>query len=356
MFAGIPIGDLAFLAVSLVLAGAVTGLLAGVFGVGGGAVIVPVLYEIFRVIGVAEEVRMPLSVGTSLAIIIPTSICSFNAHRAKGLVDLSILKVWAVPVIVGVLAGSWIARFAPADLFKIVFVVVATISALRLLFAADRWKFGEDMPGKPLMVAYGGIIGVLSALMGIGGGQLSSLFMTFYGRPIHQAVATSSGFGVLISILARSASSMPAGRRWPGHVAAAFARLCLADRHDPVHPDLDLDRPDRRQPRSSALQAPPRDRLRPVPAFRRQPLRLVAHPPRRPAMSETAIRLLRPEDHQALAALMVEMQGITACRARPRGDPAGLAALPAGVDILIAVKGEAVLGFARPAISIRVRA
>ncbi|WP_089176239.1 sulfite exporter TauE/SafE family protein [Bosea sp. AS-1] len=200
MLAGIPIGDLAFLAVSLVLAGAVTGLLAGVFGVGGGAVIVPVLYEVFRVIGVPEEVRMPLSVGTSLAVIIPTSIRSFNAHRAKGLVDLSILKVWAVPVVLGVMVGSYIARYAPADLFKIVFVVVATISAIRLLFAADRWKFGEDMPGKPLMVAYGGVIGVLSALMGIGGGQLSSLFMTFYGRPIHQAVATSSGLGVLISI------------------------------------------------------------------------------------------------------------------------------------------------------------
>jgi uncharacterized membrane protein YfcA len=200
MLAGIPLGDLAFLAVSLVLAGAVTGLLAGVFGVGGGAVIVPVLFEVFRVIGVPEEVRMPLSVGTSLAVIIPTSIRSFNAHRAKGLVDLSILKVWAVPVVLGVLVGSYIARYAPADLFKIVFVVVATISALRLLFAADRWRFGEEMPGKPLMLAYGGVIGVLSALMGIGGGQLSSLFMTFYGRPIHQAVATSSGLGVLISI------------------------------------------------------------------------------------------------------------------------------------------------------------
>ncbi|MGX5732933.1 sulfite exporter TauE/SafE family protein [Bosea thiooxidans] len=200
MLAGIPLGDLVFLAVSLVLAGAVTGLLAGVFGVGGGAVIVPVLYEVFRVIGVPEEVRMPLCVGTSLAVIIPTSIRSFNAHRAKGLVDLSILKVWAVPVVLGVIVGSYIARFAPADLFKIVFVIVATISAIRLLFAADRWKFGEDMPGKPLMVTYGGIIGVLSALMGIGGGQLSSLFMTFYGRPIHQAVATSSGLGVLISI------------------------------------------------------------------------------------------------------------------------------------------------------------
>ncbi len=200
MLAAIPVGDLAFLAVSLVVAGAFTGILAGLFGVGGGAVIVPVLYEIFRIIGVPEDVRMPLCVGTSLAIIIPTSIRSFNAHRAKGLVDLDILKIWAVPVVLGVVAGSYIARFAPPDLFKIVFVVVAVASAMRLLFASDRWQFGTEMPGKVLMSVYGAVIGVLSALMGIGGGQLSSLFMTFYGRPIHQAVATSSGLGVLISI------------------------------------------------------------------------------------------------------------------------------------------------------------
>ncbi|HEY5793466.1 MAG TPA: sulfite exporter TauE/SafE family protein [Bosea sp. (in: a-proteobacteria)] len=200
MLAGIPIGDLVFLAVSLVVAGALTGLLAGVFGVGGGAVIVPILYEVFRVIGVPEEVRMPLCVGTSLAVIIPTSIRSFQAHRAKGMVDMTILKVWAVPAVLGVIAGSVVARYAPADLFKIVFVVVAVASALRLLFASDRWKLGTEMPGKVLMNIYGAIIGVLSALMGIGGGQLSSLFMTFYGRPIHQAVATSSGLGVLVSI------------------------------------------------------------------------------------------------------------------------------------------------------------
>lgn len=200
MLAAIPLGDLAFLAVSLVVAGAFTGILAGLFGVGGGAVIVPVLYEIFRVIGVPEDVRMPLCVGTSLAIIIPTSIRSFNAHRAKGLVDLDILKIWAVPVVLGVVAGSYIARFAPPDLFKIVFVFVAVASALRLLFASDRWQLGTEIPGKVLMSVYGAVIGVLSALMGIGGGQLSSLFMTFYGRPIHQAVATSSGLGVLISI------------------------------------------------------------------------------------------------------------------------------------------------------------
>ncbi|PZO03904.1 MAG: hypothetical protein DCF30_02025 [Hyphomicrobiales bacterium] len=200
MLAGIPTGDLVFLAVSLVAAGALTGLLAGVFGVGGGAVIVPILYEVFRVIGVPEEVRMPLCVGTSLAVIIPTSIRSFQAHRAKGMVDMSILKIWAIPVVLGVVAGSYIARFAPADLFKIIFVIVAIFSALRLLFASDRWQLGTEMPGKVLMSIYGGIIGVLSALMGIGGGQLSSLFMTFYGRPIHQAVATSSGLGVIISI------------------------------------------------------------------------------------------------------------------------------------------------------------
>ncbi|WNJ87929.1 sulfite exporter TauE/SafE family protein [Bosea sp. 685] len=200
MSSAISPGELTFLAVALVLAGGATGILAGVFGVGGGAVIVPILYEIFRLAGVPEEVRMPLCVGTPLAIIIPTSIRSFMTHRAKGLVDLSILKIWAVTVVLGVVAGSYVARFAPPDLFKIIFVVVAALSALRLIFATDRWNFGAELAAKPIMVGYGGLIGVLSALMSIGGGQLSSLFMTFHGRPIHQAIATSSGLGVLISI------------------------------------------------------------------------------------------------------------------------------------------------------------
>nr|PZN38872.1 MAG: hypothetical protein DIU59_14120 [Pseudomonadota bacterium] len=200
MFAAIPTSDLVMLAGALLAAGALTGILAGVFGVGGGAVVVPVLYELFRVVGVPEEVRMPLAVGTSLAVIIPTSIRSFNAHRARGKVDMSIVRIWAVPVVVGVALGSLIARYAPADLFKAVFVLVAGISAVRLLFGKDSWRLGTEVPGKLVMRIYGILIGVLSSLMGIGGGQLSSLFMTFYGRPIHQAVATSSGLGVLISI------------------------------------------------------------------------------------------------------------------------------------------------------------
>ncbi|TWG60993.1 sulfite exporter TauE/SafE family protein [Aminobacter sp. J44] len=186
--------------VGLLAAGAVTGILAGVFGVGGGAVIVPVLYELFRVLEVPDEIRMPLAVGSSLAIIIPTSIRSFTAHHKRGTVDLSIIRVWAVPVVLGVVAGGVIARYAPADLFKAVFIVVAGVSALRLQFGKDSWKISDTMPGKLVMRLYGVLIGVLSSLMGIGGGQLSSLFMTFYGRPIHQAVSTSSGLGVLISI------------------------------------------------------------------------------------------------------------------------------------------------------------
>jgi uncharacterized membrane protein YfcA len=200
MIAGVAYSDLALLVIGLLAAGAATGLLAGVFGVGGGAVIVPILYELFRIQGVPEDVRMPLAVGTSLAIIIPTSIRSFRAHRAKGAVDTSILKAWAVPVVLGVIGGSLIARYAPAGVFKAVFVVVAGVSAIRLLFGRDSWRLGTDLPSGPLMQAYGVGIGILSALMGIGGGQLSNLFMTFYGRPIHQAVATSSGLGVLISI------------------------------------------------------------------------------------------------------------------------------------------------------------
>jgi uncharacterized protein len=128
---GIPLFDLAWLAAALLAAGAITGLLAGVFGVGGGAVAVPILYELFRLLEVPEEVRMPLCVGTSLAIIIPTSIRSFNAHRAKGAVDMSILRVWAVPVVIGVVLGSMAARYAPAELFKAVFVLVAGVSAIR---------------------------------------------------------------------------------------------------------------------------------------------------------------------------------------------------------------------------------
>jgi uncharacterized membrane protein YfcA len=200
MILGIPLQEIAALAAALIAAGAVTGVLAGLFGVGGGAVMVPVLYEVFRLLDVPEAVRMPLCVGTSLAIIIPTSVRSFQAHRAHGAVDMGILRVWAVPVLVGVLGGSMIARVAPPAVFKLAFVLVAGITATKLLFGRESWRLGADLPKGPLMHAYGAVIGVLSSLMGIGGGALSNLMMSLYNRPIHQSIATSSGVGVLVSV------------------------------------------------------------------------------------------------------------------------------------------------------------
>jgi uncharacterized membrane protein YfcA len=198
--AGIDAKDLLELAALLIATGALAGFLAGVFGIGGGAVLVPVFYECFRLTGVPLEVRMPLCIGTSLAVIIPTSIRSFRGHYRRGAVDLEIIGHWWLSIVLGVVAGSVIARFAPERLFKFVFVGVAWSAAARLLLAREGWKLGDKFPTGPLMKAYGFAIGLLSTLMGIGGGLFSNLLMTFYGRPIHQAIATSSALAVLISI------------------------------------------------------------------------------------------------------------------------------------------------------------
>jgi uncharacterized membrane protein YfcA len=192
--------ELALMALALLAGGAATGLLAGLFGVGGGAVIVPVMYEVFRIVGVGAEVRMPLCIGTSLAVIIPTAISSYRKHLSKGLVDQDILKAWIVPVLIGVIIGSAMASIAPAILFKGVFITVMSLSAIRLLFGNENWRIADTLPGKAVLRAYGVLIGLLSSLMGIGGGQFCSLFMLLYGRSIHQAVSTSAGVGVLIAI------------------------------------------------------------------------------------------------------------------------------------------------------------
>jgi len=216
--AGLDASELLELALLLVAVGTLSGFLAGVFGIGGGAILVPVFYECFRLAGVPLDVRMPLCIGTSLAIIIPTSIQSFRAHYARGAVDMEILKVWWLPVVTGVIAGSVTARYAPERLFKIVFVAVAWSAAARLLLARETWKFGDDLPRGPLMKIYGFFVGLLSTLMGIGGGLFSNLLMTFYGRPIHQAVATSSALAVLISIpgaLGYVYAGWPAAERYP---------------------------------------------------------------------------------------------------------------------------------------------
>jgi uncharacterized protein len=199
MIAGIPTEQFFTLAAALVLAGGLTGILAGLFGVGGGAIIVPILYQTFLILGVPDEVRMPLTVGTSLAVIIPTSIRSYLAHRATGAVDMGIMRRWGPAIFFGVAAGSALAAFAPAWVFKLVFVVIAGANGIALLIGRKEWRIADEPASWP-MRAIGFAIGILSALMGISGGMLTNMTLMMFGRTIHQAVATSAGLGVIISI------------------------------------------------------------------------------------------------------------------------------------------------------------
>jgi uncharacterized membrane protein YfcA len=188
------------LATAILAAGIVTGLLAGLFGIGGGAVIVPVLHEVFRLVGVPETVRMQLCIGTSLAIIVPTSLRSYRAHRARGLVLPEVLQAWTVPAIVGVALGSLAAAFAPPGLFKAAFAAIAGLIAAKLLVGRESWAIGSDLPGRAVMRLYGFVIGVGSSLIGISGGSLVTMILTLYRKTIHQAVATAAGLGVPITV------------------------------------------------------------------------------------------------------------------------------------------------------------
>jgi uncharacterized protein len=200
MWLGASAGELALLAAAILVGGVITGILAGLFGIGGGAVIVPVLYEVFRILGVPDEVRMQLCVGTSLAIIVPTTIQSYRAHRAKGAVIENIVRQWALPAIVGVGVGSVLAAFAPGAVFKLAFVVIASVIAATLLFGRESWRVADALPGRVAMAGYGFLVGLCSALMGVSGGSVSNMVLTLYGKPLHNAVATSAGLGVPITI------------------------------------------------------------------------------------------------------------------------------------------------------------
>ena len=192
--------DLVWLVPALIAGGAATGFLAGLFGIGGGGITVPILYQTFRLVGVSDAIAMPLSIGTSLAVIIPTSLSSTRAHLRRDAVDIDLWKRWVVPVTLGVMGGAWIARYAPASLFKIVFIAISMFSAWRFLGGRTNWRIGDEMPRGPALAAQGMTIGLLSSLMGVGGAQIVNLFMSLYGAPIIRAVATSAAIGVVVSI------------------------------------------------------------------------------------------------------------------------------------------------------------
>ena len=197
---GLPMGELVLLLAMMLGGGLVMGVMAGLLGIGGGGIMVPILYELFSALGVDETVRMHMCVGTSLAVILPTSMRSFISHKAKGAVDMDIIRSMTVPVIVGVTVGAVVARYSNNTILTAIWAGAATLMSLKLYFGRESWNLGKDIPGNPWRAFYGVFIGAISTLMSIGGGAFVTMMMTLYGRPIHQAVGTSSGFGPMIAI------------------------------------------------------------------------------------------------------------------------------------------------------------
>lgn len=197
---GFDVETIAYLIVLLALAGVVIGFLAGFFGIGGGAISVPIFFEVFQYQGYDAAVSMPLAVGTSLAVIVPTMTSSAWAHHKKGAVDFRILRAISFPIVLGVLIGVVIAGGAEPYVFQLVFMVVASFMAFRMLRGTKRQEMEDVRLTQPGVSVAGGIIGLLSTIMGIGGGGLSNIYMTYFGVPIHRAIATSAGIGVLVAI------------------------------------------------------------------------------------------------------------------------------------------------------------
>ena len=192
-----PIG---VLIMTLVAAGLVAGLIGGLFGVGGGSILVPVLYQLFIALGVDESVRMQLAVGTSLGIIVPTSLRSLQSHLKHEAVDVAYLRKMAIWILIGVVLGSLVASVISGWQLRAIFAVLAMVMALKMMVGRRDFQLWDDLPPSPVFQALGAGIGFFSVLMGIGGGVFNNVLMTLFGRSIHQAVATSAGVGVLISI------------------------------------------------------------------------------------------------------------------------------------------------------------
>ena len=187
------------LALALLFTGAIAGILAGLLGVGGGIVIVPVLYVLFTYLGIDESIRMHVAVGTSLATIIPTSLISSRAHFKKGSLDVQLLKHLIPSLIVGVIIGAIASGYLSGELLTVVFASVALLVAINMAYKKDKAQPLPRLPG-PLGTGFiGALIGGVSTLMGIGGGTLSVPILSAFGVAMHTAVGTGAALGVVIS-------------------------------------------------------------------------------------------------------------------------------------------------------------
>lgn len=187
-------------AAALVFTGAIAGVLAGLLGVGGGIVIVPVLFLLFPFVGVESSVLMHLAVGTSLATIIPTSIISARSHHKLGGVDFELLKSWAPLIFIGVLFGSFVGAVVKGEVLTLIFAIVAIIVAVNMAFRKEGMTLADELPTGIIRHSLGLLVGSFSVVMGIGGGTLSVPILTVFNYPIRRAVGTASAIGLIIAL------------------------------------------------------------------------------------------------------------------------------------------------------------
>ena len=180
----------------IILAGALAGTLAGLLGVGGGIVIVPLLYYILNILDYNQSIIMHVAVGTSLFIIIPTSIRSSVEHRVRGSFDEQVFKLWFIPIIIGAALGSLLAIYSSYKLLTLLFAIIASMVSLQMFFSNSNRSI--TIPNS-VFRASPFFIGLISAMMGIGGGSLSVPIMNYSGIDMKKAVGTSAAFGFLIA-------------------------------------------------------------------------------------------------------------------------------------------------------------
>ena len=194
------IGLLMQMLVLLLFIGAVAGVLAGLLGVGGGIVLVPAFFYAFQTLGYDGDALMRMCVATSLATIIVTSLRSVMSHNKKGAVDWAILRGWAPGIVLGALIGTAVVAQLRSEALQIIFGALALTVGLYMAMGRAKWRLGTQMPQGGLRFLLSPLVGFLSVLMGIGGGSFGVPIMTLFNVPIHRAVATAAGFGMLIAV------------------------------------------------------------------------------------------------------------------------------------------------------------
>lgn len=192
--------SLALLAGALLATGLVAGIIAGLLGVGGGIVIVPVLYYMFTALKIDPAILMHVAVGTSLATILATGTSSARAHYNRGSVDMDLLKRWWWAIAIGVISGAMIAGNMSGGALTLVFGVVALLVSANMLLRKEGSALADKLPGSPIKEVLGFLIGGISVMMGIGGGTLGVPTLTLFNYPIRKAVGTAAAIGLIIAV------------------------------------------------------------------------------------------------------------------------------------------------------------